>query len=103
MSDVAVGGEVVAKAAIADVALLSDDELLAAATGLERCRAMLEAVGAHVVGELAVREVCDREFGCNTTTWVAHETGGDRAAIGVRVQVAAKLRYPLIEVDAALS
>ena len=91
------------KAAGADVALASDDELVAAVKSLEASRAMLEAAEAHVLGELDVRDVCGREFGSTLVNWLAHETKGDRGAIAARVKVAAALRWPLSEVDAALS
>jgi hypothetical protein len=90
------------KAAGTDVSLASDAELLAAAVVLEAKRASDDAARGHVLAELEVRGVCDREFGLATASWVAHETHGPRAAITGQVKTAVKLRrFPTV--DDALS
>src|SRR3954447_22914477 len=89
--------------AAADPHDLSDDELLAAAKATVRLEAKLAAAQSHVLAELEVRGVCDREFGSSTGAWVANETNSDRAVMAGRVRVAARLRCPLDQVDAAWS
>ena len=91
------------QAATADVSAASEDELLAAATGLVGVRAMLDAAEAHVLGELQVRGTTDRCFGLRTAGWVAHETRADRGAVHRRVKLGCQLRSTLDTVDAALS
>jgi hypothetical protein len=54
------------KAGGADVSLASDDELCSAVRELAVARAGLDAAEAHVLGELEMRGVCDREFGLKT-------------------------------------
>ncbi len=90
------------RAALADVCTASDDELCAAAIALEQARASLDAAEGHVLAELEVRGVCDREFGLTTASWLAGRTHGSRPHVAARQQVGAKLRS-LTEVDAALS
>ena len=90
------------KAAGTDVSLASDAELLAAAAVLEGKRASDEAARGHVLAELELRGLCDREFGLTTASWLAHATPGSRAAIAGQVKDAVKLRR-LGVVDDALS
>jgi Domain of unknown function (DUF222) len=103
MFDVAEMTELNRKAAGADLHFASDDELLAAALGLVTARAALDAADSHVLAELEARQVCDRQLGSNTATWLAHETRADRVTLRSRVNVATRLRHPLGEVDDALS
>jgi hypothetical protein len=90
------------RAALADVHTASDDDLCAAAIALEQARASLDAAEAHVLAELDVRGVCDREFGLVTASWLADRTHASRPHVAARVQVGKKLRT-LTEVDAALA
>ncbi len=91
------------KAAGDDLALASDDELLAAATSMARARAAFDAAELHLLGELDARGVTDRDFGLKTASWVAHVTHGDRRVVACRLGVARKLRHCLGQVDHALS
>ena len=61
-----------------------------------------EAANGHVLAELEVRGVCDREFGLTTASWLAAETHGSRPVLAARVKAAVKLRR-LPVVDEALS
>jgi len=90
------------KAAGTDVSFASDAELLTAAAVLEGKRASDEAARGHVLAELELRGLCDREFGLTTASWLAHATHGSRAAIAGQVKDAVKLRR-LGVVDDALS
>ena len=90
------------KAADADVSLLSNDELLAAAVAGEAKRASDDAARGHVLAELEVRGVCDQEFGLTTASWLAHETHGSRSVLTASVKAAMELRR-LPVVDDALS
>ena len=90
------------RAALADVRAASDDELGAAAIALERARAALDAAEAHVLAELEVRGVCDREFGLGTASWLADRTHASRPHLATRLQVGTKLRS-MPALDAALS
>lgn len=89
------------KAAGTDLSFVSDDELLAAATGLVASQAAHDATLGHVLAELEVRLVCDRQFGSTTATWLADQTRADRLAIRARVNVANQLRHPFGPVDVA--
>ena len=91
------------KAAGTDLHFVSDDDLLAAATGLVASQAAHDATLGHVLAEVEARLVCDRQFGSTTATWLADQTRADRLAIRARVNVANQLRYPLGPVDVALS
>ncbi len=89
-------------AAQADVRAASDDELCEAAIELEQARAALDAAEAHVLAELEVRGVCDRECGLGTASWVADRTHASRPHVATRLRVGTKLRsMPVL--DAALS
>src|SRR5438105_959345 len=90
------------QAAADEVAFASDDELLAAAVGLQAARSALDAAEVHVLGELRVRGVTDRRFGLPTAKWVAAQAKVDHRAIGRRERLGARLRQ-LPEVDAAVS
>ena len=102
MFDVVELAETNRKAAGADLGLACDDELLVAARVMVEVVALAEAAQLHVLAELEARQVCDREFGCATATWVASETRSDRVAVRSRVNVATKLRHRLGAVDDAL-
>ena len=80
-----------------------DDELCQAALVLVSARAALDAVELHVLAELDARQVCDREFGLSTASWVGDKAHVARGGVATRVRVATKLRAHLGEVDAALS
>jgi hypothetical protein len=88
-------------AAHADVAAASDQELCDAAIELERARASLDAAQVHVLAELDLRGVCDRDYGLSTASWLAHQTHASRPHLAARLKVGASLRS-LTEVDAAL-
>ena len=90
------------KAAGTDVSLASDGELLAAALAMSSERASSEAAWGHLLAELEVRGVCDREFGLTTASWLAHETHASRTVIAGQVKTAVKVRQ-LPVVDDALS
>lgn len=90
------------KAAGTDVSLASDGELLDAALAMSSARASSEAAWGHLLAELEVRGVCDREFGLTTTSWLAHETHASRTVIAGQVKTAVKVRR-LPVVDDALS
>ena len=81
-----------------DAAVLSDAELVARATSLERRRTLLDAEEAVVLAELEARDTCDREFGLRTAGWLAREAGLPASVAKARVNVAAKLRrwFPLV-------
>lgn len=81
----------------------TDDQLCEAARLLVAARAALDAVELHVLAELEAREVCDREYGLSTASWLADQTHAVRSAVVARVKVANKLRIHLHEADAALS
>jgi hypothetical protein len=59
------------KAAGVDVSLCANDELLAAAVGLERVRSLIDVAEGYVLAELERRGVCEDEFGHTTRTWLA--------------------------------
>lgn len=90
------------KAAGADVGLATDAELCAAVRHLAVARAALDAAEAHVLAELDVRGVCDREFGSPTLWWVTTQTRASRSAVSGRLRLASALRR-LDVVDDALS
>ena len=90
------------KAASTDVSLASDEELLTAAAAMGSQRASSDAAWGHVLAELEVRGVCDREFGLTTASWFAHETHMSRPVISSQVSTAIRLRQ-LPVVDEALS
>ncbi|HEY5155112.1 MAG TPA: DUF222 domain-containing protein, partial [Acidimicrobiales bacterium] len=90
------------KAAGTDVSVLDDAELLTAAVAFEAEAASAAAARGHVLAELEVRGVCEREFGLTTASWLAHETHGSRPVIAGQVKTAVKLRrFPVV--DDALS
>ena len=91
------------KAAGVDVSFASDAELCAAAVELEAGLAALQAAQLHVLAELETREVCDRQFGLSTASWLADRTRLPRGVAASRVRVATKLRRQLDGVDGALS
>jgi Domain of unknown function (DUF222) len=91
------------KVAGTEVGFASDAELCAAAVELEAGLAALQAAQLHVLAELDAREVCDRQFGLPTASWLADRTHLPRAVASGRVRVATKLRRRLGRVDEALS
>lgn len=91
------------KAAGDDLSFASDAELCNAAVELEAGLAALQAAQLHVLAELEVREVCDRQFGLSTASWLAGRTHLPRGVAGGRVRVATKLRRHLDQVDQAMS
>ena len=64
-------------------------------------RAGLDAAEAHLLAELDVQGVCDREFGSSTATWVTAETMAARSAVVARLRLGTRLRR-LDVVDEAL-
>jgi hypothetical protein len=91
------------KAAGADVSLATDAELCDASVRLAAVDAQVAATRAHVLGELEVRGVCDREFGLTTASWVASRTHEHRGGVAGRVRLGTALRHPLDRVDEALA
>ena len=91
------------KAAGADVALCSSDELLDAAVRLERSISLLQAASAHVVARLDAAHTSMEEFGLNTDAWLAHASRQPRRPCRARVQAAVALARHFGEVDDALS
>ena len=91
------------KAAGTEVGFASDDELLAGAVDMATARAAFAAAECHLLGELEARQVCGRQFGSVTATWLAHETRCDWPTVSARVRVGSKLRSTLGAVDDALS
>ncbi|MGZ4709585.1 MAG: hypothetical protein ACXWBN_12665, partial [Acidimicrobiales bacterium] len=83
------------------VGLVSDDELLVAAVGLQAVRWALDVAEAHVLGELRVRGVTDRCFGLGTARWVAGQAKVDHRAVARRERWGCWLRQ-LPVVDAAV-
>ncbi len=81
----------------------TDDELCEAALLVVAARAALDAVELHVPAELESRQVCDREFGLSTASWLADQSHAASGGVATRVKVATKLRAHLGEVDEALS
>jgi hypothetical protein len=57
-----------------DTALIDDGELFAAAAALEGARGLLEAAQAHVLDQLQLRAVTDREYGHRVGNWLAMRT-----------------------------
>ena len=101
--DVAGVAEQCRRAAAVDVTLAADHELCQAAVALESARAALDAAQLHVLAELEIRGVCDREFGLGTASWVAERTHAPRPAMASRVKLGTTLRDGLEQVDACLS
>ena len=95
--------DVCLKAAGSDPCFATDDDLFDTVRVLATARAAFDAAELHVMGELETRDACDRQYGSGTASWVAHETRADRRGVLARVNVAAKLRSRLGEVDDALS
>ncbi len=91
------------KAAGTDVSVAPDAELCAAAVELEAGLAALQAAQLHVLAELEAREVCDRQFGLSTASWLVDRARLPRRVACGRVRVATKLRGQLVRVDEALS
>ncbi len=81
----------------------SDDDLCQATLVLATARAALDAIELHLLAELEARQVCDREFGLSTTSWVADQAHVPRGGVATRVKVGTRLRSHLSRVDAALS
>ena len=73
MFDVAELTDQCREAAADEVALASDDDLLAVVGELESARSTLELAEAHVLGELQARNLTDQRFGLRTAQWVAAE------------------------------
>jgi hypothetical protein len=91
------------EAATADPAAAVDDDLLAAAVGLEAARCRLDAAQAHVLAELERRGTTARELGLHTGPWLAREAHLPVGAARERVRVAVKLATVLPGTDAALT
>jgi hypothetical protein len=90
------------KAAGADCGLATDVELGDAVGWVAVARAGLDAFEAHLLAELDVRGVCDREFGSPTLWWVTSQTRAPRAVVAARLRLGARLRFPLGLTDEAL-
>lgn len=91
------------KAAGTDVSFASDAVLCAAAVELEAGVAALQAAQLHVLAELESRELCDRQFGLSTGSWLADRARLPHGLARSRVRTATKLRRALDQVDDALS
>jgi len=89
-------GRVVARA---DVAVMSDDELLAGVGASERTRRQLDASQAHLLAELESRGVTDERRGLNTGQWLAWESHEPIPQARGRVSLAAAMRdeFPMID------
>jgi len=94
--------ELTRKAAGADCGLATDVELGDAVGWVAVARAGLDAFEAHLLAELDVRGVCDREFGSPTLWWVTSQTRAPRAVVAARLRLGARLRFPLGLTDEAL-
>jgi hypothetical protein len=90
------------KAARFDAGAASDDELLAGVATLVEARTALDAALGHLVAELDVREVTDRDRGLATGVWLARAAGVPVAAGRERVRTARVLHDRLHDVDEAL-
>jgi Domain of unknown function (DUF222)/HNH endonuclease len=84
-------------------AACTDDDLCQAAVMVASARAALDALELHVLAQLEARQVCDREFGLSTASWVADQAHVPRGGVATRVKVGTRLRSHLSQVDAALS
>ncbi|MGZ4692159.1 MAG: hypothetical protein ACXWA3_00895, partial [Acidimicrobiales bacterium] len=85
-----------------DLGLVSDDELLAAAVGLQAVRSGVAVVEARVLGEVQARGLTDRRFGVPTAGWVAAEAGVDRVGVARRVRLGSWLRRLPVVADAVV-
>src|SRR4051794_14222222 len=95
--------EATAKAALDDVSVFSDDELLGCAQVLIEAQRCLDAATGHVLAELDARGATDAEFGQTTATWFAHQSGVSRVTATARVRVGTTLRRSLHATDERLS
>jgi hypothetical protein len=86
-----------------DMHTFSDDELLSGSIDLERLISLAQTAQAHVLAELDVRGVTDREHGMKTVSWVARETGSARGQIRSRLKVGRSLRHHFDRVDDAVA
>jgi hypothetical protein len=90
------------KAALADVALASNDELRELVGLVEAGRSALDALEGHCLAELDARDACDLDLGLPTISWLTWHRRVPRREAALRVKVANTLRRELCEVDAAL-
>src|SRR3954453_7355550 len=94
--------EVGRKIAGADPGAGGDDELCAAAVALAELVSLASTGLAHVLAELDVRGVCDRDYGMTTGSWLGRGARLPRAIARQHLKVGAALRSPLDEVDDAV-
>ena len=75
-----------------DVSSVADDDLLAAAVGLEAIRSSVEVTQARVLGEISMRRLTDHRYGQPVPRWVAAEAKVDRAGVRRRLKLGHRLR-----------
>lgn len=90
------------KVAGADAGIAADDELMGAAVVLERTRGLLESAQAHVLDQLHLRAVTDREFGHRVGPWLAQTASAPKARCKGRAKTAEKLLGWFAEFDTAV-
>ncbi len=94
--------EVMATAARAEMAFVSNSEKLAVVEGLERLRRFVDATETVLLADLDAHDVTDVEFGMGTGRWLAHHCQLPSAVANSRVQTAVKLANTLPETREAL-
>jgi hypothetical protein len=86
-----------------EVRSFDDQDLLRAASMLERGRALLDAAEARVLGELDARGTTEAESGLTTAVWLAVEARLSRSTAKGRVKAARTMRSALDRLDDALT
>jgi hypothetical protein len=94
--------ELCLKASGVDASLVGDEELLAAAAALEGVRGLLEATQAHVLEQLHLRAVTDREYGHRVGNWLAMQTVTSKKRCNGRARTADRLMRWFAEFDQAV-